>query len=157
MIESLSNKLRGKVMILGVGNPLRGDDGAGPYLINQLQGQVDAILLDCGEVPENFLGKIAENQPDTIIIIDAIDLGISPGAVAILEEKNLRDTSWSTHHASLRLFINYVKTEIGGNVLILGIQPKSTEFGGKLSAEIKETIRLLQHTIPKALAIRHAS
>ena len=154
MIESLSNKLRGKVMILGVGNPLRGDDGAGPYLINQLEGQVDAILLDCGEVPENFLGKIAENQPDTIIIIDAIDLGISPGAVAILEENNLRDTSWSTHHAPLKLFIDYVKTELGDNVLILGIQPKSTGFGSKISDEVRETIHLLREAIPRALAQR---
>jgi len=154
MLESLSNRLTGKVMILGVGNTLRGDDGAGPYLIEQLKGQVDATLLDCEEVPENFLGKIAENQPESILIIDTIDLGMSPGTVALLEEDKLEDASWSTHHASLQLFVNCVKADTGGNVLILGIQPKSTEFGSEISDEVKETLGLLQRIIPKALALR---
>jgi hydrogenase 3 maturation protease len=156
MLESLSNRLNGKVVILGVGNPLRGDDGAGPHLIHQLEGQVDATLLDCEEVPENFLGKIAENQPNSILIIDAIDLGMSPGAVAVLEEDKLEDTTWSTHHASLQLFINCLKADTGGNVLILGIQPKSTEFSFEISDEVKQTISLLQHIIPRALALKQS-
>ena len=151
MIESLSKKLTGKVMILGVGNPLRGDDGAGPYLIDQLKGHVNATLLNCEDVPENFIGKIAENKPDSVLIIEAVDLGINAGAVAILEEDNLRDASWSTHHTSLRLFINSVKTITGGNVLVLGIQPKSTEFGSKISDEVRETLALLQDTLSRAL------
>jgi len=154
MIESLSNRLNGKVMILGVGNPLRGDDGAGPYLIDQLKGQTDATLLNCEEVPENFIGKIVEHQPNTILIIDAIDLGMSPGAVAVLEEEKLEDASWSTHHASLQLFINCVKADTKGNVLVLGIQPKSTDFGSEMSDEIKETLSILQHIILKALSLR---
>ena len=156
MLESLSNRLKGKVMILGVGNPLRGDEGAGPYLIEQLKGHTDAILLNCEEVPENFLGKIAENRPDSILIIDAIDLGMSPGAAAILEEDKLGDIGWSTHHASLRLFIDYVKADTKADVLILGIQPSSTEFGAEISVEVKETLGLLQRIIPKALALRMA-
>jgi len=66
MLEILSNRLKGRVLILGVENPLRGDDGAGSYLIQQLNGRVNAALLDCGEVLENFLGKIAESQPPTV-------------------------------------------------------------------------------------------
>ena len=153
MLESLSNRLNGKVMILGVGNPLRGDDGAGPCLIQQLKGQVDATLLDCEEVPENFLGKIAENQPNSILIIDAIDLGMRPGAVAVLEEDKLEDATWSTHHASLQLFINCLKAETRADVLILGIQPKSTEFGSGISDEVKETLSLLQRILRRALAL----
>ena len=154
MIETLSNRLNGKVMILGVGNPLREDDGVGPCLIGQLKGQVDAILLDCEEVPENFLGKIAENQPNSILIIDAIDLGMSPGEVAILEEERLGRSGWSTHHAPLQLFINRVKAETGSHVLVLGIQIKYRGFGNRLSDEVRETIGLLQRIIPKALSLR---
>jgi len=153
MLESLSNRLKGKVIILGVGNPLRGDDGAGPCLIEQLKGQVNAILLNCEEVPENFLGQIAENQPDSILIIDTIDLGMSPGAAAILEEDELGGISWATHHASLRLFINCLKADTKANVLILGIQPKSMEFGSDISVEVKETIGLLQRILLRTLAL----
>ena len=153
MLESLSNRLKGKVMILGVGNPLRGDDGVGPYLIEQLKGQVNAILLNCEEVPENFLGQIVENQPDSILIIDAINLGMSPGVAAILEEDELEGISWATHHASLRLFINCLKADTKANVLIMGIQPKSTEFGSAISAEVKETVGLLQSIILRTLPL----
>jgi len=157
MLEPLSNRLKGRVAILGVGNPLRGDDGAGPYLIEQLKGQVSAILLNCEEVPENFLGKIVESQPDSILIIDAIDLGMTPGASAILEEDELEGTSWATHHASLRLFTNCLKADTKANVLILGIQPKSTEFGSNISVEVKETIGLLQRIILRALVLSHST
>jgi hydrogenase 3 maturation protease len=171
MLESLLGKLKGKVMLLGVGNTLRGDDGAGPYLIEQLKGLVDAILLDCGEVPENFLGKIAEAHPDTILIIDAIDLGANPGAVAILEEGELRSLGWSTHHAPLQLFINCVKTALSPqglkigtisspatfaaepqtSVLVLAIQPKSVDFGSKISEEVKATLQFLKDIIVRLL------
>jgi hydrogenase 3 maturation protease len=151
MIDLLSKKLSGKVMIMGVGNTLRGDDGAGPYLINQLETQVNAALLDCGEVPENFLGKIAEIHPDHIIIIDAVDLRADPGVVAILDDGEFVSTGWSTHHASLKLFIDCLKADTGSNVLVIGIQPKSTDFGSEMSAEVKETTTLLQQIILKAL------
>lgn len=154
MLESLSNRLKGKVMILGVGNPLRGDDGAGPYLVEQLKGYTDAMLLNCEEVPENFLGKIAENQPDSILIIDAVDLGMRPGDAAILEENDLGGISGSTHHAALQLFINCLKADTKANVLILGVQPSSTEFGAEISVEVQETITLLKRIIPKALTPR---
>lgn len=151
MLETLTNQLRGKVLILGVGNPLRGDDGAGPSLIEQLRGRVNATLLDCEEVPENFLGQIAENQPDIVLIIDAIDFGMTPGAVALLEEEQLlAGTSLSTHHSSLRLFMKCVKSEAGGKVLVLGIQPGSTEYGNEISPKVKETLGLLRYIITRA-------
>jgi len=153
MLELLSKRLDGKVMILGVGNTLRGDDGVGPYLVKQLEGQVDATLLDCGEVPENFLGKITEIQPDNIIIIDAVNLGADPGAVAILHENELAGASWSTHHASIKLFLKCLKSDTRSNVLIIGIQPKSTDYGTEISAEVRKTINLLQKIIIKALGI----
>jgi hydrogenase 3 maturation protease len=152
MLETLANELSGKVVILGVGNPLRGDDGAGPNLIEQLQGCVNATLLDCEEVPENFLGQIAENQPDIVLIIDAIDFGMSPGAVALLEEEQLlAGTSLSTHHSSLQLFIKCLKAETGGTVLVLGIQPESMDYGTEISPRVGETLGLLRHIITRAL------
>ncbi|MBC8521591.1 MAG: hydrogenase 3 maturation endopeptidase HyCI [Methanomicrobia archaeon] len=149
MLELLKNRLKGKVLILGVGNPLRGDDGAGPYLIEQLNGKIDAALLDCGEVPENFLGKIVQLRPDTILIIETVHLGASPGAAAIIDVDAFDRTSYSTHHASLRLFMNYLKIEIGAEVFVLGIQPKKTEFGMKISNEVKKTLSILKDILIK--------
>lgn len=155
MLETLSNKLNGNVLILGVGNPLRGDDVAGPYLIEQLEGRVNATLFDCGEVPENFLGKIAEVQPNSVLIIDAIDLGMRPGAAALLKEDQLfAGVRLSTHHASLQLFMKCLKAETGAKIVVLGIQPKSTDFGNEISDEVKESLDLLQQIITRALSPR---
>ena len=154
MLEDLPGKLKGRVVILGVGNPLRGDDGAGPYLIERLRGQIDSTLLNCEEVPENFLGKIAENQPDSVLIVDAIDFGLSPGSAALLEEDELERVALSTHHAPLQLFINCVKAETGARIFVLGIQPQSMEWGNRISNEVKETLGFLQDMITRALSRR---
>jgi hydrogenase 3 maturation protease len=156
MLESLIGKLKGKVMLLGVGNSLRGDDGAGPYLVEQLRDKVDAALLNCEEVPENFLGKVTQAHPDTILIIDAVDLGAKPGAVAILEGDELKGTGWSTHHAPLQLFIDCIKAETRADVFVLAIQPKSTHFGSKISDEVKQSLGFLQQIIPRALALKQS-
>ena len=49
-------------MILGIGNPLRGDDAVGLKVIQNLSGRIpgNVLLLECGMTPENYLGKIEE-------------------------------------------------------------------------------------------------
>jgi hydrogenase 3 maturation protease len=154
MLESIGNKLKGKVLILGVGNPLRGDDGAGPYLIRQLKGRVEAFLLNGEEEPENLLGQIVGMKPDSILIVDALELSAHPGSVALLEEDQLERRNLSTHHPSLKLFIECVKGETGANILVLGIQPKSIEIGRAISNEVKESLGHLREILIRAFAPR---
>jgi hydrogenase 3 maturation protease len=146
-LESLFRKIGPKFVLLGVGNPLRADDGAGPELLRRLRNKTSAILLDCEEVPENYLGEIAAIQPETIVVIDAVNLGAGAGAVALLEEDNFQSIGWSTHHGSLRALVQYIKATTQADVFVLGIQPKSTELGGELSPEVRQTIDLLQQII----------
>ena len=40
MLEHLKSHLKGKVVILGVGNLMRGDDGVGSLLASGIQGKV---------------------------------------------------------------------------------------------------------------------
>ena len=62
--------LRGKTVIVGMGNPLRGDDGFGPALIERLRGKVSATCIDAGIAPENYVGRIVKETPDTILLVD---------------------------------------------------------------------------------------
>jgi len=152
MLESICTKLKGKVLILGVGNPLRGDDGAGPYLIKQLKGRIGATLLNGEEEPENLLDQISGMKPDSILIVDSVNLRANPGSVALLEENQIGRKSPFTHHASLKLFIECVKGETGAKVLVLGIQPKSIEIGQAISSEVKESIGHLRDILIRAFA-----
>ena len=51
-----------KLIIMGVGNELKADDGLGPYFIQilsqDLKDKPQITLINAGSVPENFTGKI---------------------------------------------------------------------------------------------------
>jgi hypothetical protein len=64
LIDRLQNR---RTLILGIGNPLRGDDGLGPALIKRLQGKVGAVMIDAGDAPENHLFAIAKANPQAIV------------------------------------------------------------------------------------------
>jgi len=143
MLSELAEKLRGRVKIIGIGHPLRGDDGAGPALIRLLEGRVGAELLEVDEVPESYAGKIAAGDPDLILLVDAADFGAEPGAVALLERAALPDRLATTHGAPLALLMDFLAAESGGEVLLLGLQPKQIGVGSGLSAEMTATLSSL--------------
>ena len=148
-LESLFQAIGPRFVLLGVGQSLRGDDGAGPELLRILRHKTTATLFDCGEVPENYLDEIIKIHPETVVVVDAVNLGMEAGAVALLEENNLQSAGWSTHHGSLRPLIKYLKANTKADVFVLGIQPKSTEFGTEISSEVRQTLDLLQLLITR--------
>ena len=138
-LAKLKNRLQGKVSVVSIGNRLRGDDGVGPEIINRLSSPLPRLLLfDVGETPENYLGKIVKQKPDTIVLIDAVDLGAPPGTIKIIEKDDIKDESLSTHNASLNLVVKYLQKETSADVFLLGIQPKTIEFGKEISQSVKE-------------------
>ena len=80
-------KLRGsKTVIVGIGNILKGDDGVGPLICQQLHNnQICAELIDAGTVPENYIQPIVRKAPQNLIVIDAIDFGAAPGTINIFD------------------------------------------------------------------------
>ncbi len=152
MREELGRRLQGKVAILGVGNPMWGDDGAGPALIRRLEGRVPTLLVDGGESPESSWGTIAAYRPEAVLVVDAVDWGGGPGSVAIMEEVEERGPTLSTHRISLNLLLNLLRTQVGADAFALGIQPKVLEFQGDLSAEVQKTVELLADLLMDILA-----
>jgi len=146
----IRERLKGKVLIAGVGNTLRGDDGAGVELIWRLQGKIKAELLECGEAPENYLGTIISMKPDTIVIVDAVELGQPPGTVSIIDIEDVEDLGIpSTHSISLKVLMNYLKTGTGADIFLLGIQPASIELEERISKEVSEALDKLEDILRK--------
>ena len=144
MLEHLKDHLKGKVVILGIGNTLRSDDGAGSLLACRLKDKVPYIVYDAGANPENYLGKIIKDDPDNIIIIDAADFAGRPGEFRLLEGEGLKTSNlFSTHDASISLTINYLQSSIHTDIIILIIQPKSTIFGDILSPQVDNAVKTL--------------
>ena len=152
-LSALKNRLKGKIVIVGIGNSLRGDDGAGPELIQRLKkfqlptSNSQLSLIDTGSVPENFLQKIVGERPDVILLVDTINLERPAGTVEIIRAENLKEESFSTHNASLKLTIEYLKKETEAEVFLLGIQPKNIGFGKRISPEVEESVKKIAKEI----------
>ena len=133
-----------KVVIVGIGHPLRGDDALGPCLVKRLEGHIDALCIDAGSAPENYLGKIVKASPDVVLFIDAVDFSQEPGYYKILEQEEILKTGFTTHDLSPRMLIEYLTTETKAKIYLLGIQPKDLELGGEISAPVQKALTELE-------------
>lgn len=144
MREELAERISGKrTVLLGVGNPMRGDDGAGPALIDLLHGRIDAVLIDAGEVPENFLGSLQASCPQAVVIIDAIEMGIGAGGVNLLELEQLCDPFSQACSPGLARLGRIIRQMTGADVFVLGVQPASLIPETNLSGAVTESLRNL--------------
>jgi len=62
-----------KVVVTGIGNPLRKDDFVGVEIVRNLREKVSQLvyLVECETVPESFIGPITKFKPTHILLIDA--------------------------------------------------------------------------------------
>jgi len=136
------NKLRNsRTLIVGIGNTLKGDDGAGPLICQQLAGRTSAELIDAATVPENYIRHIIKKAPRNLLIIDAIDFGDSPGTIKIFKPEQLNSLVISTHILSPRIFVDMITQVINVDVYFIGVQPAQTALGQFLSDDIREALQ----------------
>jgi hydrogenase 3 maturation protease len=142
--EELHKRLTGKRFgIVGVGNVLRGDDGAGCLLVERLQGLLDVPLVDCGEVPENYGGWVERRGLEAVVYVDAVDFGGEPGEIRIVPLAKLMESATNTHNLSLHYVIRFLEEDWGGDAFLVGIQPAAWRFGDPLCAEVAEGVARL--------------
>ena len=131
------------ILLLCVGNPLRGDDAFGPALADSLKGRVRLKVIDAGMSPENFLGRIAREKYSSVLLIDAVDFGARPGEARLLDlDKNKTNCLFMTHNPCPSLIFDFLK-ENNIRVTLLAAQPKDISFGAKLSPEVEKQIDFL--------------
>jgi len=159
MLAALTARLHGAVVIAGVGNTLRGDDGAGPRFVEMLRQRLGAAgepvlsvhLVNCHEAPENYIGPIAQLRPDTVIVVDTAPLGLAPGETRIIEADDLLEDSPSTHRVSPALFISRLMEQTAADVFVVAVQPATTSFGERLSAPVERALTQLADLIESVI------
>ena len=137
-----------KEVVLGIGNILKGDDGIGIYIAEKLnkyfkeakftETRSEVIVIDCGTTPENYTSVIRKHNPDTLILVDAADMGLSPGSYRIIPPEKIEVMHFSTHAIPLSVFMSYV-SESCGEVVLIGIQPDKMEVGTVLSSKVQRS------------------
>jgi hydrogenase 3 maturation protease len=144
-----------KFLILGIGNELRGDDGLGSLLIDNLNANItedylkkkDIILINGGSAPENFTGLIIKENPSHILIIDAILTDKEPGTILSIDSNEIAKYNFSTHSMSLNFLIKYLYNEIDFEVFILGVVVESMNLGDDLSKSAKDSLKKIQNNL----------
>jgi len=142
-------------LVLGIGNRLGGDDAAGTCVVdmlNQRRHRARALLpteimaIDAGTAPESYTSIIRQHRPDLLILVDAADMGLPPGALRTITPEKISVLSFSTHHIPLSMFVSYVR-EFCGKVLLVGVQPEQTETGGGISKAVRKSVKKLAEAI----------
>ena len=117
----------GRLLVAGVGNVLRGDDGFGPA-VTELLGHLPAGV----EVIETGIGGIALLQElmagcDGLVLIDAVDRGAAPGTVFLLEPEVPEAVHVPDVHLANPDRVLSMALSLGAlpeRVLIVGCQPE---------------------------------
>jgi hydrogenase maturation protease len=134
----------GRLLVAGVGNVLRGDDGFGPA-VTELLGHLPAGV----DVVETGIGGIALLQElmagcDGLVLIDAVDRGAAPGTVFLLEPEVPEAVHVpDVHLANPDRVLTMAKTigVLPERVRIVGCQPKEVdELGEGLSPVVQAAL-----------------
>lgn len=136
-------------VVLGVGNTLQGDDGAGVQVIRQLQAARRPIprvrLLD-GGIPGVSLLEAVENT-QALIVVDAARLQEPPGTVRVLRQGEmdefLRGRTRSVQESGLIELLD--RARLIGRLpawrALVGIQPEVMAAGTGLSPAVSAGLK----------------
>jgi hydrogenase maturation protease len=132
----------GKTVVLGLGNILHGDDGAGAQVIKRLREDprvpADVSLVEGGTLGLELLSYVWDCS--RLIVIDAVDVGQTPGTVLRMsgEELNLLPGNSSVHQLGVSdlLVALRVLAQKPPAVVLLGVQPGSTDWSTALSSPV---------------------
>jgi len=140
-----------RVLILGVGNVLFGDDGFGPsaveYMLENCEIPEDVYAMDVGTGSGDILFNVALSQtkPQKIVILDAVDLKRNPGEIFELSVDQLpasKLADFSMHFFPSSNLLRELRDQMGINVIIVACQaermPDSVSTG--LSDSVKRAL-----------------
>jgi hydrogenase 3 maturation protease len=156
-----------RVVILGIGNTGRGDDGAGVLVAEKLaavqraagsvsrDGLRRAVRVIVGGItPENTTGKVRAFAPDLAILIDAASGTNPPGTISIIPSEEIAEEDLTTHRLPLTLLVRYIEETIRSRVVVVGLQPEKSSPGSSLSGAVRKSIADLTAFLSRRLFSR---
>jgi hydrogenase 3 maturation protease len=139
LVSRIGNIDPDQIVFVGVGNQMLGDDGIGPTLLDLLSGNVPHTV-NAGVTPEEYTGVIRRLNPSVVVFLDAAYFGAEPGQVKIIMPEEVSQVRVSTHKISLEILMEYLKSETGADVFILGIQPSDISYSSSLSPAVSQAV-----------------
>ncbi len=162
-LDRLAALLREPTCLVGVGNPLRRDDGVGPWIVGALAESAAGTtltLVDAQDVPENFVPSIARGEAGNVVFVDAAAAAGEPGTVVFGPLADFAEAGgYSTHKMALALSGKFLEAA-GKRAFLLGVVPADLDFGEGLTAEVGRAAATLRDFLigacsPDRLEDRH--
>ncbi|MEO8635533.1 MAG: HyaD/HybD family hydrogenase maturation endopeptidase [Gemmatimonadales bacterium] len=154
---------RRSTVILGLGNPLMGDDGLGLAVLERLRREWDVPpgieLVDGGTWGMNLLPLIED--ADRLILIDAIRGGVAPGDLITLERDQLPmyiAHKFSPHQVDLKevLALAELRGTLAEETVAFGAEPALVELQFGLSPLLETRVdAVAQLVIDRLVAWGH--
>ena len=135
-----------RVAIVGIGNTFRSDDATGilvarSLLVSRFIRDLETVLvMDAGHAPENGTSQLRRFEPDVVLLIDAAEMGEQPGTIRLIEMDEIEGMSASTHSLPLSMLAKYLELELNCQVVLVGIQPESTEVGDGITHKVQQAV-----------------
>lgn len=156
-----------KILVCAIGNRIMGDDGFAQHVLEFLEGDEFKENLP-GNVEfadfstANFTMANLLEDYETVIFVDAISKGKSPGTVHEIgiKRSDIRDDvdmsdlySFSFHESRLEELIVFAKTMnyLPEKIFIIGCEPKTIEPGLDLSHEVAKSVEKVAKRILKLI------
>jgi hydrogenase maturation protease len=147
------------IAVLGMGNLVHADDGVGIHAIHCLQRDPrvmpDVVLLDGGTQGLSLAAHIAGFQK--LLVIDAVDAGQPPGTLVRYEGNALDGLPGkpSVHQLGFADLMIAMKLldEQPPELVVLGVQPLSTEWSAELTAPVRDALPGLMDAVIAQLNI----
>jgi hydrogenase maturation protease len=138
------------IAIVGVGNLLLSDDGAGIHAVRMLgrdsRAASAARLIDGGTVGTDLLAEIWGCAG--LLIIDAVDAGLPPGSIIRMDYSGPGPQQIDTrnaHQLGIPSLLDDMRLlgRAPCQVVLMGVQPATLEVGTELSPEVANALPVL--------------
>jgi hydrogenase maturation protease len=136
-------------LVLGVGNVLLADEGAGVHAMRYLQDHYDlpdTTYLDAGTLSFTLAADIAE--ADNLIVFDAAQIDAEPGTVRVFEGNAVDDFlkfgRCSVHEVGFAdlMDISRLEGHLPERYALIGIQPETLGWGDAPSETVRRSLPL---------------
>jgi hydrogenase maturation protease len=135
-----------EILLIGVGNPLRGDDAAGRLVANLIRKRQPSSFRVIEHDGEGASLIEAWAGAQKVIIVDAVSSEALPGTIYRFDavEQSLPGKVFqnSTHAFGLCEAVELARTlhRLPRQLIIYGIAGKSFDTGGRLSVEVESAV-----------------
>jgi len=151
----------GRIIVLGIGNPLCRDDGTGIRVVAEMRdsGKYPEIaIIDGGAAPDLF--SLMDDDVGKLIIVDALRGGGRPGEIYRLKlgAENIADEAPASLHGMGILDSLKLMRQLGRRlpeVIIIGIEPEDVSHGLRLSPAIEALVPGLIKAVEEELCRYH--